>query len=82
MKKIIKLLSLIWAPLLLSTCFCACANRQKSENEKIKVVCTVFPIYDWTREITGDKAELTWLISNGTDMNSFQPSAADMIRIA
>lgn len=82
MKKIIKLLSLISAVLLLPICFSGCANRQKSENGKIKVVCTVFPIYDWTREISEDKAEITWLISNGTDMHSFQPSAADMIKIA
>lgn len=82
MKKTIKLLSLLSAVILLLTCFSACSYYQKSESEKLKVVCTVFPIYDWTREISKDKAEITWLLSNGTDMHSFQPSAADMIKIA
>ena len=60
---------------------CACGVRS-AESNKIKVVCTVFPIYDWTREIAGDKAEIIWLTENGTDMHSFQPSAADMVKIA
>ena len=78
----IKRISALVTALLLLLCLCGCRGTQNEENEKIKVVCTVFPIYDWTREIAGDKAGISLLLSNGTDMHSFQPSAADMIKIA
>lgn len=80
MKNIKRILPILSAALILLN-LCACGVRS-AESNKIKVVCTVFPIYDWTREIAGDKAEIIWLTENGTDMHSFQPSAADMVKIA
>ena len=80
MKNIKRILPILSAVLILLN-LCACGVRS-AESNKIKVVCTVFPIYDWTREIAGDKAEIIWLTENGTDMHSFQPSAADMVKIA
>lgn len=80
--KIIKCISPIIAAVLILLSLCACADTKTAESGKIKVVCTVFPIYDWTRETAGDRAEMIWLTSNGTDMHSFQPSAADMVKIA
>lgn len=51
---------------------------------KIRVICTTFSCYDWTREIVGDSdgVWLTYLLENGADMHSFQPSAADMVNIS
>ena len=80
MKNIKRILPILSSVLILLS-LCACGVRSADSN-KIKVVCTVFPIYDWTREIAGDKAEIIWLTENGTDMHSFQPSAADMVKIA
>lgn len=78
----IKRISALVTALLLLLCLCACKGTQNEQSGKLKVVCTVFPIYDWIRETAGDKAEISLLLSNGTDMHSFQPSAADMIKIA
>ena len=80
--KIIKCISPIIAAVLILLSLCACADIKTAESGKIKIVCTVFPIYDWTREIASDKAEIIWLTEGGTDMHSFQPSAADMVKIA
>ncbi len=80
-KKSIKRILPILSAVLILLSLCACGVRS-AESDKIKVVCTVFPIYDWTREIAEDKAEIIWLTENGTDMHSFQPSAADMVKIA
>ena len=80
MKNIKRILPILSSVLILLS-LCACGVRSADSN-KIKVVCTVFPIYDWAREIAGDKAEIIWLTENGTDMHSFQPSAADMVKIA
>lgn len=64
----------------------SCAKRQPTADEKkISVVATIFPIYDWTREILGEnpgKIELSLLIRDQVDMHSFQPSAQDLMTLA
>ena len=59
-------------------------SKGEQEDGKLKIVCTVFPQYDWMRNIIGetDGVELTLLISNGNDMHSYEPSAADIMKIA
>ena len=81
-KKSFKRILPILSAVLILFSLCACGGTKTEEIGKIKVICTVFPIYDWAREIAGDKAEIIWLTENGTDMHSFQPSAADMVKIA
>lgn len=71
---------LLTAALLLFTSACKQATHEK--NGKLRVLCTVFPLYDWAREIAGDRADIIWLVSNGTDMHSYQPTADDMIKIS
>ncbi len=55
-----------------------------AEDKKLSVVATIFPIYDWTRVILGDDtdASLTLLLDSGVDLHSYQPTAADIMRIA
>ena len=60
-------------------------GTQASDPDKLHIVCTIFPEYDWVREILGDhadQAEVTYLLDNGTDLHSYQPTADDMIRIS
>ena len=54
------------------------------EAGKIRVVTTIFPIYDWVREIAGDtgNTEITLLLDSGVDLHSFQPSAQDILQVA
>ena len=57
----------------------------ESDSNKLSVVTTIFPEYDWVREILGDKAEstdLTMLLSNGVDLHSYQPTADDIVKIS
>lgn len=58
---------------------------RKSDNAKISIVCTTFPEYDWVRQLTASYSyefEVTYLLGNGADIHSFQPSAADMALIS
>lgn len=51
----------------------------------LRIVCTTFPQYDWTRQLLGDHAddvELTLLLDNGIDLHNYQPTADDIIKIA
>ena len=54
------------------------------EAGKIQVVTTIFPIYDWVREVAGDtgNTEITLLLDSGVDLHSFQPTAQDIMKVA
>ena len=65
--------------------FCSCGTAGTSADGKVRVVATVFPEYDWIRNIAGDRADridLTLLLDSGADMHSFQPAAADIAAVA
>ena len=55
----------------------ACGNKesQVEENKKLKVVTTFYPMYDFTKNIVQDKAEVSLLIPAGTEPHDFEPSA-------
>ena len=63
-----------------------CAPAAKDTNsDEIKIVCTVFPEYEWTREIIGEaenKSSIKLLADNGTDFHSYQPSTEDIVAIS
>lgn len=53
-----------------------------SEAQPVSVVTTIFPIYDWTREIVGDAgADITMLLNSGVDLHNYQPTVDDMLKI-
>lgn len=70
--------------LALTTSVFAKAKKADKNSGKIKIVTTIFPQYDWTREIISDtkSADLTLLIGNGTDLHSYQPSIQDIAKIS
>lgn len=54
-------------------------------DEKIEIVTTNFPYYDWVRTLLGDDAknyELTLLLDTGVDMHSYQPTVEDIATIS
>ncbi|MDT3844501.1 MAG: zinc ABC transporter substrate-binding protein [Bacillota bacterium] len=62
-------------------------SNEKDENEerKLRIVTTIFPEYDWVRNILGDSAEhteLTMLLDTGVDLHSYQPTAEDIRKIS
>lgn len=69
----------------LSLVFVSGCKKTLNDSDKIQVVCTNYPIYDWVREIIGDdndNIELTWLLDDGVDMHSFQPGTNDIALIS
>ena len=60
-------------------------EKGESDSNKLSVVTTIFPEYDWVKEILGDKAdnaEVTMLLDNGVDLHSYQPTADDIVKIS
>lgn len=81
---------LLMAASVLSSCGKAVSSSEAgtpaAETEKpLKIVTTIFPEYDWVRQILGERAknvELTMLLDNGVDLHSYQPTADDIIKIS
>ena len=79
-----KFIPMLFASVLMCAGLSAC-NTPTSNNDKLEIVTTIFPEYDWTREILGKNpanAEVTMLLDNGIDLHSYQPSAQDLIKIS
>lgn len=61
------------------------AEASQEEDKKIKIVTTIFPEYDWVKEIVGDEishVDLTMLLDNGVDLHSYQPTTEDIMKIS
>ncbi|MBO4903099.1 MAG: zinc ABC transporter substrate-binding protein [Lachnospiraceae bacterium] len=75
------------AGILMACCLLAtgCDREKTADNGKIQIVATVFPEYDWTKNVLGDNpagAELTLLIDKGVDLHSYQPTTDDILKIS
>ena len=61
------------------------SGKKDSSQKKISVVATIYPQYDWIKNILGERindVDLKLLIKNGTDLHSYKPSAQDIATIA
>ncbi len=67
--------------MLLSVLLSAC-SAMPQQSESLRVVCTIFPQYDWSREILGTEEGLTLLIQDGSDLHSYEPTAQDILTIS
>lgn len=81
-----KIIIAVLCMLLTAGTLAGCGEKNKSEkNADLSIVATIFPGYDWVREIMGDEAEnadITMLMDNGTDLHSYQPTADDISKIS
>ncbi len=72
----------------IALCFASCADKEgagKQNSSKLSVVATIFPEYDWVREIAGERLndiDLALLLDNGVDLHSYQPTAEDIMKIS
>ena len=61
---------------------CGCGEAEQSaEDGRLQIVTTVFPAYDFARQIAGERAAVTLLLPPGAEAHSFEPTAKDMARI-
>ncbi len=78
--------AIILSVLLIMPVFSGCSNKDTGgSNKKLSVVCTIFPQYDWVKQILSDKVsgvDMTLLIDNGIDLHNYQPTADDIIKIS
>ena len=78
MKKVISFFLLLMT--LLS--FTACNYDVKPvDTGKISIVTTIFPYYDFSKNIAGDKSDITLLLSPGSEPHSYEPSPSDIVAV-
>lgn len=86
-----KILACLAAGLLLVTSLSACGSRtlpnssaspsNAEDTQKLSVVCTNFPEYDFVRQIVGDRADVTMLLKPGAESHTYEPTPQDIITI-
>jgi len=77
-KKILLLLLMIG---LLFTVTCKQGDRPTGENARMEVIATIFPLYDFARNIAGDKINVTMLIPPASDAHHYELKPDDIMRI-
>ncbi|MDD3393693.1 MAG: metal ABC transporter substrate-binding protein [Anaerotignum sp.] len=91
-----KIFSILMTTVLAFSSLTACASQSSSdasntdaqisaESDKLQIVTTIFPEYDWVKAILGDNtdnAEVTMLLDNGVDLHSYQPTFDDIMKIS
>ncbi len=58
-----------------------CTGKESSDSDKLKIVTTLFPQYDFAKQITGDNAEITLLLTPGSESHSYEPTPKDVAKI-
>ena len=51
------------------------------KDDKIQIIATLFPQYDFAKHIVGDKADVKLLLSSGVETHNYEPTPKDMIKI-
>lgn len=85
-----RILSIVISIFLVLGCLAGCGtdnqqNEPSEEGSEFSIVTTIFPIYDWVMNVLGDDpagTEVTMLLNSGVDLHSFQPTAADIMKIS
>lgn len=82
MKKFFAIFAII---LICTLCLALCACGQQAQAPEtdggVNIVATVFPAYDFARQIAGDDGNVTLLIPPGSEAHSYEPTPQDIIRI-
>ncbi len=76
-----RFLAVLLAMAMLTAGGCGPAVEGRKEAGKLTVVTTLFPLYDFARQIGGDRAEVTLLLPPGVEPHSFEPRPGDVARI-
>lgn len=81
-KKITALISfLILIIVMVTIVICFKTESVMKDKTKLQIVATLFPQYDFAKQIVGDKANVKLLLNSGVETHHYEPTAKDMITI-
>ena len=76
-----RIISLISAAVLSAALFNSCSYYEKQPSDRISIVTTCFPPYDFARAVTDGEADITMLLSPGAEAHSYEPTPLDIAEI-
>lgn len=79
-----KFFAAMLAAVMIITIFSACAKSGNSSNDssdKLKIISTIFPSYDFARQVGGENVNVTMLLKPGTESHTYDPTPQDIIKI-
>ena len=76
-----KKIAVIFATLAVALLFAGCERPDRADGDRLRVVATIFPQFDFVRQIAGDRVELVMLLSPGAESHGFEPTPRDIIAI-
>lgn len=59
----------------------ATTAAEQKDGKKIKVLVTIYPLYDFTKKITGDLADVDLIVPAGIDAHDWEPNAEDLVKV-
>ena len=68
--------------LLLLIISCKDSRENEKQDNKLRVIATIFPLYDFARNIGGDQVKVSMLLPPATDAHNFELKPDDIIRIS
>jgi len=87
-KQLYRIVTCALAVVLCAALLMSCGNKAgaKGDDGKLTIVATLFPEYDWAKQVLGDRAgdkdvELVMLADDGVDMHNYQPTVEDIDKI-
>lgn len=76
-----RIFGLVLTLIIILSAFCSCTDKSKTDNGKLNIVTTIFPYYDFAKNIVGDKVNVNLLLSPGSEPHHFEPSPSQMVDI-
>lgn len=78
-----KIIAILLAAVLLTAAFAGCSGK-KPEDGKLKIITTIYPVYEWVCRVTAgtQNTDVSLLLNKGVDMHSFQPTTKDIVNIS
>lgn len=84
MKKNYKVLFILCISLMLAFLFAGCTSKSGTvtkESGKLKVAATIYPVYEFVKQVGGDKVEVFMLVPPGAEPHDWEPTAKDLIKV-
>lgn len=81
-RKIVSLINILILVIIVVLLIFLCTPQNiESDNNKLQIIATIFPNYDFAKQIGGDKVEVKLLLSSGVESHTYEPTPKDMIQI-
>ena len=78
-----RIIALLLGAALVAAMLCACvpADDKNEDSDRLSIVTTIFPPYDFARQIAGENADINMLLKPGMESHSYDPTPQDIIMI-